>query len=344
MFQFSKPTPGSAPLLAALFALCLMFMTAGPAAALTVGERLRALESRVVTLESKVVALDSKVVTQQRRISEVETALVQQTAVNSVQVNQISSLQATVQKQHIDNVARNSQVAGLADKLFHVSRVGSSLFISGANLHIVNGMNETDTTNGLGNLIVGYNESRGIGDVRSGSHNVLLGSFLNFSSYGGIAAGFHNSVSGPYASVSGGQYNAALGFAASVSGGQSNTAQGFGASVSGGQFNMASGSGASVSGGTSNTASGAFASVSGGRHNKASGESAAVSGGGSNTASGGVASVTGGFVNKASGQTATVGGGLYNTASGSSASVSGGYYRAALDPYDWRSGSLFQDQ
>jgi hypothetical protein len=37
----------------------------------------------------------------------------------------------------------------------------NEVVISGANLRIVNGLGATETTNGLGNLIVGYNEARG---------------------------------------------------------------------------------------------------------------------------------------------------------------------------------------
>src|SRR5262245_12244871 len=36
----------------------------------------------------------------------------------------------------------------------------NEVVITGANLRIINGLGSTDFTNGLGNLIVGYNESR----------------------------------------------------------------------------------------------------------------------------------------------------------------------------------------
>src|SRR5262245_29284569 len=44
-------------------------------------------------------------------------------------------------------------------------------------LDAVNGLGATDTENGLGNIIVGYNEERDIHNVRTGSHNVVVGSF-----------------------------------------------------------------------------------------------------------------------------------------------------------------------
>src|SRR5207245_2416090 len=43
--------------------------------------------------------------------------------------------------------------------------------VSGANLQIVNGEGKTATTNGAGNLIIGYDESPG---TQSGSHDLIL--------------------------------------------------------------------------------------------------------------------------------------------------------------------------
>ena len=71
--------------------------------------------------------------------------------------------------------------------------------ITRANLRIVNGLGSTellrraggllDCPNGLGNLIVGYNESRadlGGEDIRTGSHNVVVGQRHNFSRLRGV--------------------------------------------------------------------------------------------------------------------------------------------------------------
>jgi hypothetical protein len=73
------------------------------------------------------------------------------------------------------------RVAALEDLLRHFSREGNEVFITGANLHIVNGLGRTgcgseeepipDCPNGLGNLIVGYNEPRiDLENIRTGSH------------------------------------------------------------------------------------------------------------------------------------------------------------------------------
>jgi hypothetical protein len=243
------------------------------------------------------------------------------------------------------------RVAALESKLRFVTRSGRNMFITGANLHIRNGMGSTDCTdaqgnpipncpNGRGNLIVGYNEPRVDGEsIRTGSHNVVVGQEHNFTRFGGLVVGFRNEISGDFASVSGGNLNTASGRASSVSGGEENTASGFGAVVSGGSDNTASGEFASVSGGAGNTASGESASVSGGGQNAASGSHAVVSGGSSNAASGLLSRVSGGAVNTASGESASVSGGFANTASGLYASVSGGQNITQETEFGWSAGS-----
>jgi hypothetical protein len=156
------------------------------------------------------------------------------------------------------------RVAALEDLLTHFSRDGKEIFITGANLHIVNGLGVTSCTtdqgfpvpdcpNGLGNLIVGYNDPRDGGEnIRTGSHNVVLGQRNNFSSFAGLVVGNFNEINGEFAVVSGGQENTASGGFAVVSGGFRSTASGAFAAVSGGEGNVASGPGAAVSGGAGN--------------------------------------------------------------------------------------------
>jgi hypothetical protein len=236
--------------------------------------------------------------------------------------------------------AADTQARGMAERMaamehklrtMEFDEVANEVVITGANLRIINGLGRTDTTNGLGNLIVGYNEPRTdpyFPDVRTGSHNMIVGRQNNFSRFGGIVVGYLNEISGPWASVSGGAGNTASGELASVSGGYNNTASGYGSSVSGGDFNIASGYGSSVSGGENNHARGDWASVSGGGQNIASGNHASVSGGDSNTASGIRASVSGGE---------------YNIASSYASSVSGGANRTAPAQDNWAAGALFSD-
>ena len=232
--------------------------------------------------------------------------------------------------------ALNNRIAVLENLLQHFSRTENEITISGANLNIVNGTSSTDgAVNGLGNLVVGYNEERGTGNDRSGSHNIVVGTEHNFTSYGGLAAGHYNTISGAYACVSGGYNNTASGGNSSVSGGYQNTANGNSTSISGGYKNAASGNYASVSGGNKNTASGSITSISGGKDNIASSNYASISGGEANTASGEKSSVSGGRYNKASGEWSSIAGGgsasstEYNEASGEYSCVSGGHQNKA---------------
>jgi hypothetical protein len=160
-----------------------------------------------------------------------------------------------------DKKGLEQRVAALEDLLKHSSREDNEIFITGANLHLVNGLGQTDCPvdsegnplpgcpNGLGNLIVGYNETRPSDpefpeeNIRTGSHNVVVGTELNFSRFGGLVVGRFNTISGDFAVVSGG------GRVPFTDEGAGNTASGEGAVVSGGQNNTASGNFSSVSGG-----------------------------------------------------------------------------------------------
>jgi hypothetical protein len=224
---------------------------------------------------------------------------------------------STAQEESAEYRGIRKSLAALEYKLQYISGGPNEVVITGANLRIVNGLGDTETTNGLGNLIVGYNELRNdrfSPDVRTGSHNVVVGSRNNFSSFGGLVVGAENEISGEFASVSVGFQNIASGDLSSVSGGVGNGASGFGSSVSGGIGNLASGGDSSVSGGNDNRASGLIASVSGGSFNTASGNTSSVSGG------------------------------QQNTASGTRSSVSGGFNRTAPDTFNWAAGPLFATQ
>ena len=216
------------------------------------------------------------------------------------------------------------------------------LRVAGANLQVVSGTGSTaGTINGLGNVIIGYNENSGASppicsdgafstqptclspavwgaNQHTGSHNLVIGSGHSYTSYGGLVAGNENAINRNSASVTGGRANIASGQFASVSAGGSNVAQGDYSSISAGSANKALASFTSVSGGGSNTAtapvngSGQFvgfgSSVSGGYNNLSAGDLTSVSGGGSNSAitnqssiSGGEGNVTGGFFTSISG-------------------------------------------
>ncbi|WP_018231756.1 hypothetical protein [Thioalkalivibrio thiocyanodenitrificans] len=131
---------------------------------------------------------------------------------------------------------------------------------SGVNVQIVNGQGDTNTVNGLGNLIVGYNESRsGTGtsvcsngeydneaqctvaghvwaeNHKSGSHNIVGGRENSYSRYGGLIVGYRNYINRRFATVTGGSHSAASGIMASVGGGFANFARGDYSSILGGR-------------------------------------------------------------------------------------------------------------
>lgn len=218
-----------------------------------------------------------------------------------------------------------SRIEALETKLANVTASGDDLIIEGMNVHIVNGQGSTNTQNGLGNLIVGYNEERSSGNQRSGSHNIITGTGNNYSSYGGLVAGSHNSVSGPYGTVSGGYSNEASGYYSSVSGGRVNFASGNSSSVTGGNENTASGYSSNVTSGAANRATGNYSSVTGGFSNGANGNYSSITGGGSNDATDNFSSVTGGAENTASGDYSSVTGGIFNDSGGPYSSITGGY-------------------
>jgi hypothetical protein len=229
---------------------------------------------------------------------------------------------------------------------------GPHVVFHDANVHIRSGGNSSWSQNGLGNLIVGYNEVLNADtNNRTGTHNIVVGLGHEFTSIVGIVAGQSNHLMGPYSSITGGRENRILagyasitggeeneigdyGLAASISGGKNNTANSNHASVSGGWYNIARAAYASVSGGAYNTAEWLAASVSGGRDNIASSEAASVSGGKGNEALAEWSSVSGGYANSATGPYTSVSGGAYNKAAGGGfASVSGGGSNTASGQY-----------
>ena len=209
---------------------------------------------------------------------------------------------------------------------------GPHIIFRGVNIHVQNGSAQTDVTNGLGNLIVGYNECGVLWDgpllcdssKRDGSHNMIIGPEHHYTSFGGLVAGLLNSILVPHATVSGGRENIVgirdvgevmpsiiEGFAASVSGGYQNEASHKYASVTGGMNNMALGAASSVSGGLHNMAhtNGSFNSVSGGAYNVAILKAASVCGGYANTAYNDYSTVSGGRENRTDHEYSTVSGG-----------------------------------
>ena len=229
--------------------------------------------------------------------------------------------------------------------------------VTAANFQVVNGRGNTDSADGLGNLIVGYDETRpddagpscsklvngdianqaacaaagGIyaKDQKTGSHNLIVGMRHNYVSYGGVVFGTQNSILEAYASVTGGQQNIAGGPLANISGGKSNVASGLSSSVLGGFANRVHGGTATVSGGEFGNAIGAASSITGGERNVASGD---------------LSTVTGGYQNEAVGVASVVTGGAANDSRAYGSVVSGGLNRAVEVEYSWRAGDAYYPQ
>jgi len=139
----------------------------------------------------------------------------------------LAALQA--EKDELANIVYDNE-----DKLANVRIAGNTVVFDGVNVQIVSGAGSTGgAVNGHGNLVIGYNENGG-SSHRSGSHNIVVGDYNGYSSYGGIVIGLANSITAPYASVSGGFGNTASGEYSSVSGGHNNIASGEYSSVRGG--------------------------------------------------------------------------------------------------------------
>jgi hypothetical protein len=217
------------------------------------------LARRVRNLERRVSQLLTLTGQQTTQITALQTA-------NTTLTTQIAALQTanTTLTTSVNNLgAIVNPVSGVLGKLSSQNN-NQDIFITGANLHVVNGTGDTETANGLGNLIVGYNEAGNNAPDRGGSHNIVLGMGNQYSSFGGLVAGSENGITAPYATVTGGFQNIASNPFATVTGGTQNRALRQYSSVTGGFQNSAGGQNSSVNGGSGNSANGNASTVSGG--------------------------------------------------------------------------------
>jgi hypothetical protein len=201
---------------------------------------------------------------------------------------------------------------------------GPHILFTRCNVHVRSGELATDApTNGLGNLVVGYNEGRcfaldepgGVpspdprfpaaclsdgecgggrclfGD-RQGSHNLIVGQQHEYGSYAGVVAGRANAVLAPQSTVTAGYFNEARAAFSAVHGGIGNLASGEASTIASGRRNLVLGTAAAVLAGEANLASGETAAVVAGRSNEAEGVGSVVVAGGSASSSGGARNVT----------------------------------------------------
>ncbi len=175
----------------------------------------------------------------------------------------ITVLRSVVDDHATQLSALGVRVADVEEKTQYIVVDGTDMCIIGANLCIRNGAGNSWISNGLGNLILGYNENS-YSAGRTGSHNLVVGYNHEYSSFGGILGGMGNTSSGPFASVLGGVHNEAGHPGAVVCGGERNSAFGHYSVVGGGFLNVSSGLSSVVSGGFNNLASGDTSVVGGG--------------------------------------------------------------------------------
>ena len=200
--------------------------------------------------------------------------------------------EVTQLRAEMDALTQSGSLPVLAARDITFDTGTETLTFEGINVQIVNGLGDTNTINGTGNLIVGYNEvddpfgnqsevicsdgdfdtendclaAGGVWDSsqKTGSHNLVVGRAHAYTQYGGTVLGLRNAINGAFSNVTGGFKAIASGSSATVSGGSSNVASGSVASVTGGTINKATGTFASVTGGHMNTASDYYSTVSGG--------------------------------------------------------------------------------
>lgn len=270
--------------------------------------RITALETTIATLQNKIDALTT-------RVDTLETDL----AATSSQLADADARLAAVES--------NSVLDLDGYLLLDSSGTYAIARFTGVNVQIVNGTGIESTINGLGNLIVGYDEpTTGLGfswcsdptqisqnfcelggDIwaesqKSGSHNLIVGNRNSYTGYGGVVFGENNVINADGASVLGGSANMVRYLAGAIVGGNSNLVIGY--------------SGAAILGGLDNETNAAYSSVVGGE---------------ANVASGSRSTVVGGFANSTG-------------AGATSAVVSGGSARAASGTNNWVAGSLLETQ
>ena len=191
-----------------------------------------ALETRVENLETSMTTL----------LNTDSTLL---TTLQAAQA-QIAALQTRIAALESQPTGGGGGVAGL-DKYLTIDLNpingvnGPNLVFKGVNVHFQSGSGATvDTTTGLGNVIIGYNETDPtVAPVRTGAHNLVGGQMNSFSSSGGLVFGVRNAIRGQYAAVLSGERNVASGVTSSVLGGGQNTASGQYSTVIGGQLSIA---------------------------------------------------------------------------------------------------------
>lgn len=258
-----------------------------------------------------------------------------------------------VQLQAELNTVQNNTVLALDDKL---SLVGTTALFRGVNVQVVNGLDQTDSINGLGNLIVGYDEqpppdmrtclttaidtpagsgdrlpsdrcSAILGEETCSADPKVFGRFLEFEA-AELCRGVFGQELCPTTADLGNRESLIVSAKAACVLQQEALAN----ERKAGSHNLVVGSGHTYRGiggtvlGVNNTIDGLFSNVVGGGENSSLGQASIVSGGAGNTALDEFTSISGGTFNVALTQTGpnSISGGSGNQVGRFAASISGG--------------------
>ena len=275
----------------------------------------------------------------------------------------IATLQATIAtlQTNLAGVQSNSVLALDGYLSYTVDPRGyATAQFAGVNVQVVNGVSQS-TPNGLGNLIVGYNNPltsgyqlcsdgqyvdqptcEANGEIwalshKTGSHNLVAGDGNSYSRTGGVVFGTQNAINGIYASVTGGRENTARRDYSSITGGYRNNAKNLYSSISGGYGNSVAGIYTSVTGGYNNQALATGSSISGGKDSiiYADGDYGSISGGQGGSVHGIYSSISGGFANVVNSNYSSISGGSDNSTSSTApySSILGGQTQTTTSSY-----------
>jgi hypothetical protein len=125
-------------------ALIVMSSLTTPAWSLTVTQKLNALQQVIVGLNAKVTGIINTSAALNDRVTQLEKTNSSLTTQISVMQNELSAI-------------KSNTVLEL-NGLLYLKDTNTATF-EGVNVQVVNGSGKTNTVNGLGNLIIGYNES-----------------------------------------------------------------------------------------------------------------------------------------------------------------------------------------
>lgn len=234
------------------------------------------------------------------------------------------------------------QAESLSSLFEGVNRTTDGIAFQALDVHVRSGLGSTyhsgslgvlGEPNGLGNVIIGYDEDDGRPEgATSGSHNLVVGPGHTYQGFGALIAGrggiatedsagtlvigLRGLAGAHYAASIAGEFSSAEGSGGVVIGGRGSAASGENSIVVGGSASMASGERATAVGGVASAATGPSAVAIGGQDSDAAGESSVVVAGLANATDGGPTVAIGGASNFADGDVAVAAGGSENRARG----------------------------